>query len=86
MSQKTLPESQKPNHVEQNSNHVGKNSLQVGGNYTQSTSINLNLIISVFFISILALGGLAWALNVGLIDGGGGASSNGGGSDQIEAH
>ncbi|MEM9485214.1 MAG: hypothetical protein AAGA83_16175 [Cyanobacteria bacterium P01_F01_bin.116] len=58
--------------IEQNANNIGKNALQVGGDYTQTTSINLNLLISVFFISVLALGGLAWAINVGWeIPGGG---------------
>ena len=51
--------------IRQTANNVGKNALQVGGDYTQTTSINLNLLISVFFISVLAMGGLAWAINVG---------------------
>ncbi len=60
------------NQIRQSAKNVGKNALQVGGDYTQTTSINLNLLISVFFISVVALGGLAWALNlVGQGTGGG---------------
>ena len=60
------------NHIRQTAKNVGKNALQVGGDYAQTTSINLNLLISIFFISVLALGGLAWAINVGWeIPGGG---------------
>ncbi|MBT9312804.1 hypothetical protein [Leptothoe kymatousa] len=52
------------NRIQQSAKNVGKNALQVGGDYTQTTSINLNLIISVFFISVVAFGGLAWSLNL----------------------
>lgn len=51
--------------IRQTAKNVGKNAVQVGRDYAQTTSINLNLLISVFFISVLALGGLAWAINVG---------------------
>lgn len=51
--------------------HASGDVNQVAGDSIQTTSINLNLLISVFFISVVALGGLAWALNlVGNGDGG----------------
>ena len=53
--------------IRQNAQNVGKHAVQVGGDYTHSSSINLNLLISVFFISVLALGGLAWAINAGIV-------------------
>ena len=52
--------------TQQTAQNVGKNSTQVAGNYNSQQTLNLNLVISVFFISILSLGGIAWALNVGL--------------------
>jgi hypothetical protein len=51
----------------QKAKNVGGNAIQVGGNYTQTSTVNLNLYISIFLISILALGGLAWSLKVGPI-------------------
>ena len=39
--------------------------MQVSGNYNNEQTLSLNLMISVFFISVVALGGIAWALNVG---------------------
>lgn len=46
--------------------NVGGNAMQVSGNYSNQQTLSFNLMISVFFISIFALGGIAWALNVGL--------------------
>lgn len=45
--------------------NVKGNSTQVIGDYNSQKSFNFNLIFSVFYISILALGGIAWALNIG---------------------
>lgn len=60
MSQQPLPEN-----TSQSANNASGNVTQVGGNY--SNTMNVNLFISLFFISILALGGLAWMLNIGFI-------------------
>ncbi|MEL6779719.1 MAG: hypothetical protein AAFO06_20970 [Cyanobacteria bacterium J06597_16] len=65
------------NSTQQKIEKAGKNALQVGGNYTQSSSFNINILISIFFISVLALGGLAWAINLGMNKGGNSQSSTG---------
>ncbi|NJM99534.1 MAG: hypothetical protein HC800_22465 [Phormidesmis sp. RL_2_1] len=61
-----MPTHQQPDTTRQNIQNVGKNATQVGGNYTHTSSININLLISIFFISLVAFGGLAWALNAGI--------------------
>jgi hypothetical protein len=48
------------------SQKAGRDGIQVGRDYTSTT--NVSIWISFFVISILALGGLAWALNAGLIN------------------
>lgn len=62
-----MPE-QPPNPPQQSANNVRKNSTQVGRDLIQGSgnSTTLNLVISVFVISVTALGGLAWAINVGV--------------------
>lgn len=45
---------------------AGKNATQVGRDYIPSHSFNINILISLFFISVFALGGLAWAINLGI--------------------
>ncbi|MEO1393329.1 MAG: hypothetical protein AAFV90_10490 [Cyanobacteria bacterium J06634_5] len=65
------------NSTQQKIEKAGNNALQVGGNYTQSSSFNINILISIFFISVLALGGLAWAINLGMNKGGNSQSSTG---------
>ena len=62
--------------TQQTVQNVGKNSTQVAGNYNSQQTMNLNLVISVFFISILSLGGIAWALNVGWNKGGNPTQNN----------
>lgn len=61
---------QQPNDdkVRQDATNVGGNATQVGRDSTNRSSVNF--VIPLFFISILALGGLAWALAVGLNQGG----------------
>jgi hypothetical protein len=44
---------------------AGRDSIQVGRDYSNTT--NISLWISFFVIAVFALGGLAWALNIGLI-------------------
>ena len=51
--------------IKQTAQNIGKNSTQVSGNYNSQQTLSMNLVISVFFISILSLGGIAWVLNVG---------------------
>lgn len=51
---------------QQNIQNVGKSATQVGRDYTTSTSINVNLVLAFFFIAIVALGGIALAMNFGL--------------------
>lgn len=41
---------------------AGKNVTQVGGNMTTTTTTNYNFVF--FLIGLLALGGVAWGLNV----------------------
>ena len=51
----------------QKANNKGGNVTQVGRDYTNTTSVNF--FMSFFIIGVLALGGLAWAINMGLIGG-----------------
>jgi hypothetical protein len=44
---------------------VGRDATIVGRDYTHTT--NISLWVSFFLIGVVALGGLAWAFNVGLI-------------------
>lgn len=55
---------QQPNHdrVHQNAKNSNGNITQVGRDYKNTS----NIFIPVFLIGILALGGLAWALTVGV--------------------
>ncbi|GAB4136464.1 MAG: hypothetical protein Fur0046_10000 [Cyanobacteria bacterium J069] len=46
----------------------GGNVNQAGGNVTTTTTTNYNFVF--FIIGLVALGGLAWALNLGNIQGG----------------
>ena len=50
--------------TQQTAQNIGKNSIQVAGDYSSQQTLSLNLVISVFFISILSLGGITWALSV----------------------
>ena len=52
-------------HNEGQSQEAGRDGIQVGRDYTNTT--NVSLWISFFVVVIFALGGLAWAFNVGLI-------------------
>ena len=61
--QETSPQAASPQQTIQN---VGKNATQVGRDYTTNTSINVNLVLAFFFIIVLALGGIALAMNFGL--------------------
>lgn len=45
--------------------NAGRDGTNIGGNSTQTT--NISLWVSFFVIGVMALGGLAWAFNVGLI-------------------
>ncbi|NJN90888.1 MAG: hypothetical protein HC878_11280 [Leptolyngbyaceae cyanobacterium SL_5_14] len=45
----------------------GRDSKQVGGNNRET---NHNIFIGIFFLIVIALGGLAWALTIGLNQGG----------------
>ena len=68
MTDPTLPpDSSTPSNrtIQQTAQNIGRNAMQVSGNYNNQQTVSLNLMISVFFISILALGGIAWALNLG---------------------
>jgi preprotein translocase subunit SecF len=64
-----------PNNKRLQKGEAGRDLVQVGENYTNTTThtsnTTLNLWVSFFLIGVLALGGLAWALNVGLIKGSG---------------
>ena len=51
--------------TQQTAQNIGRNSIQVAGDYSSQQTLSLNLVISVFFISILSLGGIAWVLNAG---------------------
>lgn len=51
-----LPENKQSQKVE-----AGRNATVVGRDYTRTT--NISFWISFFLIGVLALGGLAWALN-----------------------
>ena len=53
--------------LSQKASNQGGNLTQAGRDYKNTTSVNL--FMSFFIIGVLALGGLAWALNVGLIGG-----------------
>ncbi len=58
---------QQPNPPKQSAKNVRGNSVQVGRDFSQDSgnSTTISVFISVFVISVLALGGLAWAINVG---------------------
>jgi len=79
-----MPHSQPPDtssqsSVSQSASHVGGNAMQVAGDYSsheQTKQFNLNLVVSVFFISMTALGGIAWALNLATSGAGGDANQN----------
>jgi hypothetical protein len=51
-----------------------KQTAKSGGNITQAgrdiTQGNVNIVIGIFFVVVLALAGIAWAVNVGLNQGG----------------
>lgn len=51
---------------DQNANNVGNNATQVGHDYISNTSVSINLVFIIFFICVLAMGGLAWAINAGI--------------------
>ena len=61
----------------QKASNQGGNVTQVGRDYTNTTSTNF--FMSFFIIGVLALGGLAWAINVGLF----GDSKNNKESDKL---
>jgi hypothetical protein len=60
-SKKSRPEKYTVNQKAQN---IGGNVTQTGRDFKGPT--NFNLLTPVFFISLLAFGGLAWTINVGL--------------------
>jgi hypothetical protein len=43
---------------------AGKNSIQVGRDYTSTMNFNF----TIFLIGILAMGGIAWGLYVGVVE------------------
>lgn len=46
------------------------NLKQVAGDNHETTTTNANIFVGIFFVLILALGGIVWALTVGLNQGG----------------
>ena len=61
---KTMNEQTSNHSPSQKASNQRGNVTQVGRDYTNTT--NLSFVASFFIIGVLALGGLAWALNVGL--------------------
>ncbi|NCJ06308.1 hypothetical protein GS597_07240 [Synechococcales cyanobacterium C] len=59
-----MSQSNPPQSIRQVAKNVGQSSTQIAGNSEKSYSINISLLVSVFFISIAAAS-VAWALAVG---------------------
>jgi|688.fasta_scaffold438008_3 hypothetical protein len=46
------------------------NLKQVAGDNHETTTTNANIFVGIFFVLVLALGGIAWAVTIGLNHGG----------------
>jgi phosphotransferase system glucose/maltose/N-acetylglucosamine-specific IIC component len=64
MNQQTSGEQDDTKNVNQTVGYSKGNVSQNAGNISNNT--NINLLIPLFFVSILALGGIAWAVVLGL--------------------
>ncbi len=55
---------------------AGRDAQQINGNYTNTSTNNINLLVPVLLVGVLALAGLSWALVFG--------QNNGGQTPQVE--